>query len=390
MANIEDYLIWRGDVPFETDPFNDVDALVFSELIYVNFDGIVPSPGQNKKISIEDAADLFFSKYSKGQLMSSKAMTKLAPFLMPKMAGSKRFGGTKIYGYVNEIDHDNQSQFAACCFLLPDNTIFVAFRGTDDNLVGWKEDFNMCFSEGTGGQLKACEYLNKNLVRTMRPIRVGGHSKGGNFAEYSSAFCRPHIRDNIIQIYNYDGPGFIQEIIDSPQYMAILSRIKKFIPKESMIGLLMHTKTSVSIVKSSQKGIYQHDLLSWQIICNKFEEEEKLAENAIFIDEIIKKWSVEFDYETRAIFGDIFFENLKNSSGASNLSEITSNKIKSAAYFTKELQNLPQEKQELVVSVLLKLLAVGGDSVKNSLLSRLPKSVKVRNKEKKRDNESVI
>lgn len=380
MANIQDYLIWRGDVPFDIDPFNEVDNIVLCELVYSAFDGIVPGPGLKDKISIENACELFFTKYSEEELKSKATFTKLAPFLMQKMAHSRRFGGTKLAGFVNEVDAENQSQFAVCTFYLPDGTIFVAFRGTDDSLVGWKEDFNMSFSEGTGGQLKAVKYLNKNFARTMKPIRVGGHSKGGNFAVYGSAFCKPHIKDNIIEIYNNDGPGCIQEVIKTPEYKSIIKRVHKFIPHESIIGLMLYTKAKPRVVASSAKGINQHDLMSWQVICNHFDEVIEVAASSKMIDETIKKWTGNFDYETREAFGDIFFESLV-SAGATKMSHITTKKVRSIASITKEIQALEPENQALVLEVLKCLAAEGGESLKNSILSKLPKNVIVRKKE---------
>ncbi len=380
MANIQDYLIWRGDVPFDIDPFNEVDNIVLCELVYSAFDGIVPGPGLKEKISIENACELFFAKYSEEELKSKATFTKLAPFLMQKMAHSRRFGGTKLSGFVNEVDAENQSQFAVCTFYLPDGTIFVAFRGTDDSLVGWKEDFNMSFSEGTGGQLKAVKYLNKNFARTMKPIRVGGHSKGGNFAVYGSAFCKPHIKDNIIEIYNNDGPGCIQEVIKTPEYKSIIKRVRKFIPHESIIGLMLYTKAKPRVVASSAKGINQHDLMSWQVVCNHFDEVPEVASSSKMIDETIKKWTGNFDYETREAFGAIFFESLV-SAGATKMSHITTKKVRSIASITKEIQALEPENQALVLEVLKCLAAEGGESLKNSILSKLPKNVIVRKKE---------
>lgn len=383
MANIDDYLTWRGDVPFDVDPFNEVDNIVLCELVYSAFDGIVPGPGLKEKISIEDACDLFFAKYSEEELMSKATFTKLAPFLMRKMAHSKRFGGTKLSGFVNEVDAENQSQFAVCTFYLPDGTIFVAFRGTDDTLVGWKEDFNMCFSDCTGGQLKSVKYLNKNFARTMKPLRVGGHSKGGNFAVYSCVFCKPHIKDNIIGIYNNDGPGCIPEVMKTPEYKAMIKKVQKFIPQESIIGLLLHTKAKQRVIFSNAKGINQHDLMTWQVVRNGFVDAE-LSSSSILIDEIVKKWTTKFDYETRQAFGDIFFESLA-SSGATKMSHITSKKVRSIASITKEIQALDPENQALVLEVFKSLAAVSGGSIKDSfvekllpLTEKLPKNVIMR------------
>ena len=381
MANIIDYLKWRGDVPFDADPFNEVDALVLCELVYANFDGIVPGPSIKDKITVEELCDKFFEKYKKEELLDSKRITKLAPFLLPEMAGSARFGGMKLAGFVNEVDEENQSQFAVCSFYLSDGTIFVAFRGTDDTLVGWKEDFNMCFSTGTGGQVKAVDYLNENFARTMKRLRVGGHSKGGNFALYASAFSKPHIKDAILDVYNFDGPGFIQEILDKKEYNEIIGRVKKFIPDESIIGMMMYTKATVSVVKSDSKGIYQHDPMSWQVVRNHFETVESVSKSSVMIDEIIKTWTTQFDYDKRALFGDIFFSSLV-SSGASSMSDITSKKVRSIAQISKEIQTLNPEDQQIVMDVFGKLLSVGGDSLKNSILSKLPKSITIRKNEK--------
>lgn len=381
MANIVDYLKWRGDVPFEISPFNEVDALVLCELVYSPFEGLVPGPGLKEKISIEDLCDRFFLKFSDEELLKRVALTKLAPFLMKEMAHSKRFGGMKIAGFMNEVDAENQSQFSVCTFYVPDGTIFVAFKGTDDSLVGWKEDFNMCFSPGTGGQLKAVKYLNHNLARTMKPIRIGGHSKGGNFAVYGSAFSKTHIKDSIIDIYNFDGPGFIPELLKTPEYKHIVKRIHKFIPEESIIGLLMYTKSKTMVVASTAKGINQHDPMSWQVLKDKFEYKDKVAASSEVIDEIITKWSMQFDYDTRAAFVDVFFASLQ-SSGATRLSELTSSKVRSVASLTKEIQSLDPDNQALVIDVFVKLLASGGDSLKNTLLSKISKIPIMRKKEK--------
>ncbi|SEK61948.1 Protein of unknown function [Pseudobutyrivibrio ruminis] len=382
MANIFDYLDWRGDVPFNIDPFNEVDALALCELVYAPFDGLVPGPGLKEKISIEDLNKKFFEKFTEEGLMERTALTKLAPFIMPKMAKSKRFGGMKLAGFVNDVDAKKQTQFAVCSFYLPDGTIFVAFRGTDDTLVGWKEDFNMCFSEGTGGQLQAADYLNTNFARTMKKLRIGGHSKGGNFAVYGSTFCRGHIQDSILEVYNFDGPGFIPEVLRKPAYKAMINRVHKFIPEESIIGMLMYTEAKMQVVVSDAKGINQHDPMSWQIKRNKFEQVDAVTSSSVLIDEVIKKWAVQFDYETRAAFGDVFFSSLISSSGATRLSQITSSKVRSIASLTKEIQTLDPKNQALILDVFGKLVAAGGDSLKHSLLSKLPKSLIMRKNEK--------
>lgn len=370
MANIFDYLDWRGDVPFSVDPFNEVDNLVLCELVYTAFGGIVPGPDLKRKISIERVCDEFFTLHTEEELMKKTTMTKLAPLLLKKMAHSGRFGGTKLAGYVNEVDPEDKSQFAVCTFYLPDGSIYVAFRGTDDSLIGWREDFDMSFSPGTGGQLKAVDYLNKNFTRTMKGIRVGGHSKGGNFAVYASAFCRLSVKNNITQVYCNDGPGFIQEIVNSDKYESIVDRVISIIPQQSIVGLLMNNNFNSKVIVSDAKGINQHDPLSWQLLKNSFIEAEGLEESALVLEEIIKKWVVEYDYETRVLFGDIIFAAME-SSGAKKLSQVTGGGIKSLTDILKKVQSLDEEKQAVFYDVVKNLISTGGGVYKNVIFEKI-------------------
>ena len=46
MADLFDYLKWRGDLSFSVSTFNTIDALILCQLSYINFDDIIP---QNTK-----------------------------------------------------------------------------------------------------------------------------------------------------------------------------------------------------------------------------------------------------------------------------------------------------------------------------------------------------
>ena len=66
----------------------------------------------------------------------------------------------------------------------------ISFRGTDDTIIGWKEDFNL----STGvvpAQKGPYEYLQKISEHTDGMLRVGGHSKRWKpFAIYGSVMCK--------------------------------------------------------------------------------------------------------------------------------------------------------------------------------------------------------
>ena len=194
MANILDYLDWRGDLTFDQSPFNEVDNLLLSQLVYVELEGIVPSPESGEKIRVADAASIFFATHDEQKIMERVSMTKTAMYVLKKMGESERYKDALLGGYVNDISIQEQSQFAVVCVYLGDRSLFVAFSGTDNTIVGWRENFNMGYLSATPGQLKAVEYLNQMVGIGEWKVRVGGHSKGGNLSVYASVNCRPIIR----------------------------------------------------------------------------------------------------------------------------------------------------------------------------------------------------
>ena len=215
MANIEDYLVWRGDLSFSADPFNEVDNLILAQMAYVDFDGVVSVPGETKPLTLAEVNEAYHQIHTEEELRARKTFISSAPFLMEKAAKTARFGSILLTDYVNIVSVEAQEQMAVLTYLLPDGTSYVAFRGTDDTVVGWKEDFNLSYMDETLGQKHAVEYMNLCFADNHRPLRVGGHSKGGNFAVYASAFCDPSIRTQIREVYTNDGPGLLDSLTET-------------------------------------------------------------------------------------------------------------------------------------------------------------------------------
>ena len=203
MANLFDYLLWRNDVPLSLDPFNEVDNLLLSELAYTDFGSIVPEDVE--EIPLADACAAFFASHDRDAILESTAYTAKAPLLMETMVTGARFGGMRFCRYINRVDREKDAQISAVTCLLDDGTAFVAFRGTDGSVIGWKEDFELSYLSGTAGQKAAAQYLADTSARIPRPLRVGGHSKGGNFAVFASSFCRSETQARILTVYNNDG-----------------------------------------------------------------------------------------------------------------------------------------------------------------------------------------
>jgi uncharacterized membrane protein len=236
MATLFDYLLWRGDLSFRASPFNEVDNLILAELSFVDFAEILPSD-PSASMTLRDAAEIYFS--AERETQSALLVPEAVP-LLRAAAETERFSSLYLCGFERRTDAQCEAQFAAITFLLPDGEMFIAFRGTDDSLVGWKEDFNMAFLSVIPSQSSAMLYVDRMAATyPAYRIRIGGHSKGGNLAVYSAAKCASVHRERIIRVYNNDGPGFSRAFLDSEGYTAIKDRIHTILPETSVVGMLL-------------------------------------------------------------------------------------------------------------------------------------------------------
>ena len=363
MANIFDYLKWRSDVPFSVDPFGEVDNLVLAELAYTDFGGIVPSGGE--EISLLDAHSEFFKKHSREEILTKTSFTARAPLLMDEMVLGARFGNIRLSHYINEIDRSKDSQFSAVTVRLDDGTLYISFRGTDGTIVGWKEDFNLSYISETESQRKAVAYLNRIAPVFSGDIRVGGHSKGGNFAIYAAAFCEDRFKSRIINIYSNDAPGFRKDVAAAPQYISILPKIVSIVPESSVIGLLLSSVATHRVVRSDASGIFQHDGFSWQVSKNRFET-SKLSDMAIFIEKTLGAWLSEMDDEARKSLTSSVFS-LFEATGMDKFSSMTEQKWKSTEAIISSIYGLPKEKRRELISLLNQLFIAGGHNAISGL-----------------------
>lgn len=349
MANIFDYMDWR-DISLQNVEFNEIDNLVLSRLSYFPFDGIIQD---NEEITVRESYERYKTNGTTGRILQEEDIQ-----LFPKLASSRRFGDLKLTNYINKLDPVQEKQFSAITILMPDNTIYVAYRGTDNTIIGWKEDFNMSFSELVPAQADAVSYLeNVSEKYSNKKILVGGHSKGGNLAVYAAAFCNEGVKERIISVYNNDGPGFCSEVVESNQYKEILKKVHTYIPQTSIIGRLLNHQEETIILKSKEIGIMQHDLYSWQLLGDKFIRDEQ-TDSSKFIDKTITDWLKAVSPEQREIFIDTFFEIL-NATGAKTLSEIGSNKILSVRTMLKTYQNIDPETKDIMLKTLKVFIDIG-------------------------------
>ena len=354
MANIEDYLLWRGDLTFEQDEFNLVDNLILAELAYVDFKDIIPAAGSGEKITLKQACDDFFELHDEEELKLVKSFIWYAPFFMKKMAHTKRFADMLLGNYALHNNEEKQVQFGAFTAEPGDGSIYVSFMGTDDSLIGWKEDFNMSFIRPIPSQLEAAEYVNETIKYSRRKIRLGGHSKGGNLAIYAAVKAKPSLKRRIIAVYNNDGPGFDREMIESEEYRQMLPKIKTIVPEHSVVGMLLEHEEKYMIVKSSQTGIMQHDAMSWQVCGNRFETVKSVDRTSRMLNEALSNWINGLSRTQRSEFVETLFA-IITSSGAVNLSDLSADRFNFAGSALKMYSSLDRETKIMLRRMLKSL-----------------------------------
>ena len=349
MANIIDYLEWRGDLTFLQSPFNAVDSLILCQLSYMTFDSILTKEQYHAKLPLSDTITTL--------LVQTEQADKLANTVMPQtptdraflsaLAKSKRFGSLLLTRYVNQIDYQAQKQFSALTILTGDDTVYLAYRGTDDSLIGWKENFNMSFLTPVPAQLAAVEYLEEAALAYPEARRIGGHSKGGNLAVFASSFCDPSLQDWIIDIYSHDAPGFDKKIIASKEYHKIRERIHSFVPQTSIIGMLLEHQEAYTVVHSTNSGLMQHDPYSWEIKGTDFLRLESVDEDSKRIDQTLRSWINSIDYGQRERFVNGLYEVLV-AADIKSAFDLTTDGLKAVRPILKSMSQLDEPTRKLI------------------------------------------
>lgn len=347
MGNLFEYLSWRGDLSFNTVPVTAVDALILSSLSYLNFQGIVPENLQNP-IPLHVAADAFVSLAD----VQARIRVKNDLQLLRAAADAPRLRNARLAFYRSKLIVEEETQFAAMAFLLDDGTAFLAFRGTDYSLVGWKEDLNMSFQDSVPAQREAAAYVAEFASNYPVLLRLGGHSKGGNLAVYAAAKVPYNTQKRILEIYNLDGPGFTENMMNDAGYLAIVPKIQTYIPESSIIGMLLDQRDEYRVIKSRQVGLLQHEPYSWEIRAGDFEYAEEISRGNRFVDETIANWIRDMTPQEREAFVDATYQ-LLSASGASNVGELLH--PKNVLAFFKAL-NTNEESRKLLTGEFIEFL----------------------------------
>lgn len=350
MGIIFDYLDQVAYDSIYDTSFNELDLLMLTEITYLPFDQIV-----SDQMSPDCSCRLFEAAEKVPQDLSM-LVTKNRLKLLEKVASSTRFKNIKLMGYVNDIDPDVQKQFAAMIFKIKPDSYVLTFRGTDDSIIGWKEDFHMTYMDQVPAQKTAVNYLRKAMDAMPGQFILTGHSKGGNLASYAASQIEPEYQERIQSIYSYDAPGLNHSVITSQGYQTISDKIKRYIPQGSIVGMMLETPKQAQIVKSTAiGGLAQHDTFSWQISDQTFVLLDNLNPDSLQVDKTLKNWVDSVSDEELKDFFDLFF-GLILDAGISSINDLTKleNFNKILAVF--ENANALTDQEREMLSRLAKLL----------------------------------
>lgn len=360
MANIMDYLEWRGDLSFEKSPFNEVDNLLLSTAAFIDFHGIVAADPWGMPVKLSVCAEKYTEKYPEGRYYGVAIPGEIEK-VFRKLASSPRFRDLYMTCYVSDLNEKEEKQFGAVTMVLPDNSIFISYRGTDDTITGWREDFNLSHTFPVPSQEAALGYLERVASFHRGKIRLGGHSKGGNLAVYAAAMCREEIKARIIHAFSNDGPGFVAEFIRSEEFRSVESRVITFVPQSSVVGMLLYHNEDYHVIESTkQLGILQHDPLSWKVLGTSFVHLKGLSNVGERHRESFRTVLDGMDTERRRRFTKIVFEIIA-ATEARTLTELSEGKLRNAMIMLKAFNELSREEKDELWSFVKALVTTGGE-----------------------------
>ena len=274
----------------------------------------------------------------------------------------------RVSFYVSERSDVVEKQFSAVTLSFPGaegTTAYLAFRGTDGSFAGWKEDFNLCFKEVIPSQRTALAYASGVASAFEGPLILGGHSKGGNLAEYAALTLDAGAFDRVRAVFNHDGPSFLDDPsprIDDPRFVG---RLHKTVPESSAFGMILERRSDYRVVKSSALSVFQHEPFTWQVEGDDFVYQEALNPSAVFFDEALDAWLRGKTPEERERFIDAIYE-LLASTEANSWAEFQENLFANTRLMLGARSKLDAEAKSFIWQTLGSL----GGILKNETIKR--------------------
>lgn len=357
MANILDYIKQYKNETIQNMEFNEVDNLILSRLSYLPFENI--------KLEKQESLNSIAQKMK--NIEEDKYNMKIDKELIKLVGNSQRFKDFIVTDYYFSRDEKEEKQFVAITIHLGDGIMYLSYGGTDNTLVGWKEDFNLSFMTHIPSQIEAVKYIKNVSSKYTEKMILGGHSKGGNLAVYSAVFCPVNIQERIISVTNFDGPGFDETVIENENYKRILNKIYTYIPQSSIIGRLLEHKEKYTVVRSTQIVILQHDIFSWEVVGNALEKMQKVTNGSDIINETVRNWLKSTSPEQRANFINIMYE-IVTKTNVKTFKEFNSSKAKNIGIILKSYKNINENDKKMIGKMILSFFTAAKDCIMEKVI----------------------
>jgi len=346
--NIIDYVINKGGLSFTDAPFNEIDSLILCQLAYLNYGPFVGNILERRKdVKLKD---IYESEHYE-ELFKNYWYEEDNHKLIDAMVHSLRFGELRLNYFESVYNENLDTQFSALTYILEGGQVYLAYRGTDATMLGWKEDLKLAYSKPVEAQKLSVRYMTMVSELFEGEFRVGGHSKGGNLAVYASMMCDKEIRDRILQIYSNDGPGFRPEILAGSHIDEIKDRMYKFIPKESIVGIIMNEDEDSVVIESTGIGTFQHNTYTWKCGDSSLLRAEGMTSFKQISDAALNKWIYSLSTEEIDRFIEAMFE-IMSSDDNKTLFDIKEDPIKALQAMVATYRDL-DEKAKVNLSTLM-------------------------------------
>lgn len=369
MGDILTYVDGIRERSFRDLPFSEVDSLVLSQISYCDFVG---SPFSADEFTVS-LAEWFQKKGSRRTLKGMMTADHIQT-LMNILSFGGRHGDLKAGSYISIMDLAHTKQFSAITFQIDPEVYYIAFRGTDNSVVGWKEDMALYYLPEIPAQRAAREYALAVMERIPGKFYLGGHSKGGNLAVYTASHLPTEFQERLITVYDHDGPGFPQEFYQKQGYKAIASKIHKTLPRSSVIGLLLEDGAGYHVVDSSAEGLLQHDAFTWQMDGEHFCYLPEVDSFALHVDLALTQWTEGMDIETRKKLVDLIFDMIF-STGIQVFAEMKDDTVQHMKTILDGLMKLTPDDRKLMQEAIKSFLTISAEETRDLLDKEVEKKL---------------
>lgn len=368
MPNIRDHALAVGTQDLLLRPFDALDALALSQLVYLPMEGYL-AYGRTSTIAQaweflrENVDPSGFDRFQKKRWKLFETCAEL-----------ERYRDWELCDYRNEIDVGREMQFCACTYRLPGGLSCVAYRGTDLTVTGWKEDLNMSYMT-VPSQHEAAEYILRASQKTGDALVLCGHSKGGNLSVYAAATTDASTRERIRRVYAFDAPGVDEETLHSHGYALVSDRIESYLPQSSVVGMLLNYHPVYTVVEAATLGILQHDAMTWQVENGAFVTLAGVDVTGRLTDETIHAWLAGMDMEERRFLVDTLCQ-VVDAAQAELVTDLATDWLESAGKMLAAIRGLDPKTRRNVARLLHSLFSTGASEIVRLVITEL---LKIRN-----------